>query len=399
LILITAWKPSSGQYVFQFMRQVVDSDEVMPMTIRAPIRCCVAVIAATTLLVAGSPTVNAAEAPALPRSALPGVEAIESIEHREMPPVDVVALLREDALREASARPVAPRFAKDLAVDLTLTNSGTWETLDDGSRLWRIRLSSPGALSINLGLDVFDLPGSASFWVQAPDGSWVQGPYTRDDRNSRGGLWTAVVPGDEVVAELQVPEDSDARLEIKSVNHGYRFFGEHKDSAANKRGSCNINVVCPDGLPWRNEIRSVARITVLGMYLCTGQLLNNTAEDLTPYLLTAQHCVEQAAEAPSIVAYWNFQSPACLIVGPRVRLRFHPRRARSGTTLEIQCVLLGMGRSRPDTGIDDDNPSSVRRRKIHQLRFRPADGYLIPRRRITGRRQLLPHRRVGPGHD
>jgi hypothetical protein len=311
LILITAWKPSSGQYVFQFMRQVVDSDEVMPMTIRAPIRCCVVVIAATTLLVAGSPTVNAAEAPALPRSALPGVEAIESIEHREMPPVDVAALLREDALREASARPVAPRFAKDLAVDLTLNNSGTWETLDDGSRLWRIRLSSPGALSINLGLDVFDLPGSASFWVQAPDGSWVQGPYTRDDRNSRGGLWTAVVPGDEVVAELQVPEDSDARLEIKSVNHGYRFFGEHKDSAANKRGSCNINVVCPDGLPWRNEIRSVARITVLGMYLCTGQLLNNTAEDLTPYLLTAQHCVEQAAEAPSIVAYWNFQSPAC----------------------------------------------------------------------------------------
>ena len=63
-------------------------------------------------------------------------------------------------------------------------------------------------------------------------------------------------------------------------------------TSGEKRGSCNINVVCPDGDPWRNQIRSVARITMSGMFVCTGQLINNTAQDDTPYFLTAQHCIE-----------------------------------------------------------------------------------------------------------
>jgi hypothetical protein len=120
-----------------------------------------------------------------------------------------------------------------------------------------------------------------------------------------------VVLGDELVAELRVPAGKEAELEITSVNHGYRFFGEHEPGAAAKRGSCNVNVVCPEGDPWRDQIRSVARISISGIYLCTGTLLNNTAEDLTPYMLTAQHCLEQANEASSVVAYWNYQSPQC----------------------------------------------------------------------------------------
>ena len=47
------------------------------------------------------------------------------------------------------------------------------------------------------------------------------------------------------------------------------------------------------------------------MFLCTGQLVNNTANDNKPLFLTAQHCIEAEQEAPSVVAYWNYQSPAC----------------------------------------------------------------------------------------
>ncbi len=283
----------------------------MSVKFRLQRQLCVGAVALATSVTAGATLAVAADTSALPRSALPGVRPADSVEYRQMPPVDVDSLLEEDARREASARPVAPRFAQKIGVDLTLDNSGTWETLEDGSRLWRIRVSSPGAQSINLGLDVFDLPEGAKFWVQAPDGSEVQGPYTNDDRNKVGGLWTAVVLGDEIMAELRIPKDADARLEIGSVNHGYRFFGRREASTSVKRGSCNINVVCLEGDPWRDQIRSVARITISGIYLCTGQLVNNTSEDLTPYLLTAQHCIEDAGAAPSVVAYWNYQSPEC----------------------------------------------------------------------------------------
>jgi len=280
------------------------------MRFRAPIHSRQTLIA-TVILFIGSTVLFSAEAGRLPRSALPGVRSLGTVEHREMPPIDVDSLLAEDVERESSGEPVAPRFAKNIHVDYTLDNSGTWEDLEDASRLWRLRLSSPGALSLNLGLELFDLPEGAALWVLAPDGSRVQGPYTAQNRNALGGLWTAVVLGDALVAELRLPKDAEAHIRITTVNHGYRFFGENETDNSTKRGSCNINVVCPEGDPWRDQIRSVARISISGMYLCTGQLVNNTAEDLTPNLLTAQHCIEQESEAPSVVAYWNYQSPAC----------------------------------------------------------------------------------------
>ena len=98
------------------------------------------------------------------------------------------------------------------------------------------------------------------------------------------------------------------------LDHGYRFFGEPQAEAGLKRATCNVNVVCPEGDRWRDQIRSVARIiTTEGsfQYGCTGNLVNNTAEDLKPYLLTAQHCVESADMAATLVAYWNYESPAC----------------------------------------------------------------------------------------
>lgn len=247
----------------------------------------------------------------VPRSALPGTKSLDTVQRMVMPEVDLAALLAEDAARENSGVAVPARFAAPLPVFFALDSSGTWETLDDGSRLWRLRISSPGALSLNLGIEKFDLPAGATFWIHDAEGAQVQGPYTAKNRNAAGGLWTAVVLADELVAELHLHSGSEANLEILSVNHGYRFFGEDAASAADKRGSCNINVVCPDGDPWRDQIRSVARITISGMYVCTGQLINNTAQDYTPYFLTAQHCVEAENEAPSVVAYWNFQSPGC----------------------------------------------------------------------------------------
>jgi hypothetical protein len=282
------------------------------MKSRSPIHPLSAILMTATMLFIGSTVVFAAEEGALPRSALPGVQPLSTVEHHEMPWFDVEALRAEDAERERSGVPVA-RIGKVLQVEYTLDNSGTWEILEDGSRLWRIRVSSPGALSLSISLERFDLPDGARFWVHAADGSGVQGPYTKKNRNALGGLQTAVVLGDELVAELHLREDSEGNLVIHSVNHGYRGFGERKAEFSDKRGWCNINVVCPQGDPWRDQIRSVARIETRDsqfIYGGTAQLVNNTAEDLTPYLLTAGHLFDPEI-AHTLVAYWNYQTPGC----------------------------------------------------------------------------------------
>lgn len=43
----------------------------------------------------------------------------------------------------------AVRFAFAVPVNYNLENSGTWQTLEDGSKLWRLKVNMPDALSIN----------------------------------------------------------------------------------------------------------------------------------------------------------------------------------------------------------------------------------------------------------
>lgn len=276
---------------------------------------------------------TAAEAVAgrgLPPRLVQPAKAISEVAVIEMPTVDVAAYRAEDAERERSAQPTPTRFAAAIETAITPDSTGSWETLSDGSSLWRLRIASPGALSLNLGLDRFELPVGAGLWLYDNNGTMVQGPYTRANRNAEGGLWTAVVLGDELVAELHLPPGTRAKtdLRIASVNHGYRGFGEVSTASTTKQGTCNIDVICPEGDPWRDEIRSTARIIISGSFLCTGQLVNNTAEDNTPYFLTAQHCVETASQATSVVAFWNYESPTCgLLAGGSLT------QSQSGATL------------------------------------------------------------------
>ncbi|MDH3786595.1 MAG: trypsin-like peptidase domain-containing protein, partial [Acidobacteriota bacterium] len=87
---------------------------------------------------------------------------------------------------------------------------------------------------------------------------------------------------------------------------GYREFGSD-----NRSGSCNVDVICPDGDGWRGEIPSVAAISTGGSLFCSGFMVNNTAQDTTPYFMTAYHCGISAGNAASLVTYWNYETDSC----------------------------------------------------------------------------------------
>lgn len=282
------------------------------MKIAVRSKLVIAILAVSTL------AFTAVEAEAGTRRGLPPglvqpVKAIEEVARIEMPIVDVATYRAEDDARRFAAEPAPLRFAAGIETAITPDGDGSWEVLADGSSLWRLRIASPGALSLNLGLDRFRLPNGASLWLYDGNGTMVQGPYTQNDRNAADGLWTSIVPGDEMVVELHLPPGTRAAtdLRITKVNHGYREFGDDRVASETKQGTCNIDVICPEGDGWRDQIRSTARFTISGAYLCTGQLVNNTAEDGTPYFLTAQHCVENASQAMSVVVFWNYESPTC----------------------------------------------------------------------------------------
>jgi hypothetical protein len=236
--------------------------------------------------------------------------SLEKVERIVLPELDVRPLLVEDQARDAR-RDQPVRFAKPVEVFYSSETAGSWERLDNGSLVWRLQIISPGALSLNIGITRFELPPGGRLWVYDSAGELVQGPYTSADRTEGGALWPAMVLGDQLVIEMHIPSAarSDTAVEIGRVNHGYRFFGEKHTQS--KQGACNIDVACSEGDGWRRQIRSVGWYTLEGYETCSGVMVNNTADDLTPYFLTAWHCGITRQNDSTMVVYWNYQSSRC----------------------------------------------------------------------------------------
>ena len=238
------------------------------------------------------------------------VQALAAIRQFTVPPTDPRTELAADA-RAGNAAPL--RFAIPTPVQITPATDGTWEPVP-GGRLWRLRVVSAGATDLNFGFTTCFLPNGATLHVYSEDEDYFQGPYSARDNKPHEQLWTPVLPGGRAVIELFVPANivEEPRLVLTQINRGYRdVFHRDKNQAFPKAGSCNIDVVCPEASSWQNEIRSVARYSISGVYFCTGTLINNASNDLKGYFLTANHCDVSPANAATIVVYWNYQSPAC----------------------------------------------------------------------------------------
>lgn len=219
------------------------------------------------------------------------------------------------AISAAVSKSEPLQFAVGIPLALNL-DAGQWQQTGEVSR-WRTRIRSQGAQTLNFTFSKFKLPPGASLWIYDAAGELVQGPYTQANETPEGMLWTPVIAGGDAVIELRVPTAlRDAvQLQLGTVNHGFRGF-EKATGVESKAGACEIDVVCPTGDAWRNEIRSVARISIGGTTLCSGQLLNNVAQNDTPYFLTANHCNIGAIPvvnnpASSVVFYWNYQTSVC----------------------------------------------------------------------------------------
>lgn len=236
------------------------------------------------------------------------VRPLESVGLLAMPALDREALAAEDGERDRQG--LAPRYAVPNPVSVTPATAGTWEDVGGGTSLWRLRVTSPGASSVNLGFGRYRMPEGGRLMVYSADMSHVLRPFTPADNEDHGELWTPVVASGDVVVEVTIPTKAipTLELELTSVNVGYRGFETLLDRAP---GSCNIDVVCPQGDAWRDDIRAVAVISTGGSLFCTGFMVNNTAADATPYFMTANHCGISTSNAASLVVYWNYESPTC----------------------------------------------------------------------------------------
>lgn len=189
-------------------------------------------------------------------------------------------------------------------------HDGVWEETIDGWSIWRLRVNAPGALHVNLGFGDYFMPRGGSLFIT---GSSSSSPivFTEAHNKEHRELWTPIVMGSAVDLEVNLPprvDPSELSLVLTSINSGFKGFSE----VGSKSASCNVDVVCSEGDDWRDEISSVAVYSVGGTFTCSGALINNAANDRTPYFLTADHCGVNSDEvARQVVAFFNYETSTC----------------------------------------------------------------------------------------
>lgn len=197
------------------------------------------------------------------------------------------------------------RIGYVLPLQLDSSVDGVWQEQGE-QRIWSARVYAAGARGLSLQFSKASLPADARLQISADGVATVLDYGVENIRDGR--LYTAQLPGDTLTLRLLVPAGQKARLQLGKVNVAYR-------APYAKSGSCNIDTVCAASQGHEEKVRS----TVLLLYpvgggsliACSGFMVNNAREDLTPYLLTADHCEIDADNADSLQVYWKYQDVRC----------------------------------------------------------------------------------------
>jgi hypothetical protein len=194
-------------------------------------------------------------------------------------------------------------------------------------------VASPGAQAVQPLFDAFHLPEGARLFAYTPSNNYVAGAFTARNHTRSGAFAIAPLPGDALVLELHLPAgvpQQGLQLHVYSLIHCYRDWasGQRKGfDEIGASGNCNVNAACAEGDNWQAQRDAVVGIglilPVFGASLCTGTLVNNTAQNFAPYVLTALHCglhPFNSTLAPQNLLdqwtfYFDFRSPGCTYSG------------------------------------------------------------------------------------
>jgi lysyl endopeptidase len=235
-----------------------------------------------------------------------------------LPAPDLAKLQLEDAKAGGAYRYGIQIPVKGFAFDGRELSKSSWSRGKDGVSRFVWNIAAPGARTLDFHFSRLALPEGATLILRG-EGEDNLRKITAEALSGGAGYWAPYIAGEKVAIELHVPTAlrAQARVELASVTHGYRGLFESAEGMQ-KSGSCNVDVACPAGAGWTDQIDSVGHYTFSqggSSYVCTGSLMANTAGTTVPYFLTANHCLSTAAVASTVVVYWNYQSATCRTPG------------------------------------------------------------------------------------
>ena len=219
-----------------------------------------------------------------------------------------------------------PRIAVPAKVQAGLTNGGTWTSLPNGDLVWQLAIESRNGLGLMALYEAFFIPKGASLFMYSPDGKQVLGPYTHRDNTKNSRFMTGLIQGQTAIIEYRVPAaiKGQGAIQLFRVDQVYDPTVlsplEGTIAGGNSRGfgtsnNCHENINCDLGLAFQKEKRGIVRVIVVveeGIGICSGNLLNNTRKDGTPYILTGFHCMDGFTPLYDMWRFdFNYETGSC----------------------------------------------------------------------------------------
>ena len=247
--------------------------------------------------------------------------AAQQVPTEELNKIDNAKYIAEDMEIGGKGHPYRLSVMQD--VSITNKTHGVATRLPNGDLVWRIGVKTEGAEHTFPIFSKFDIPEGAEMFIYTPDMDLVLGSFNIENTNEDGGFYSQALPGDEFIVEYYEPAEVAGRgtLEMSQVAHGYKGFLDFRNNKRDKildnsSGSCEINVACSIGNNWADQKRAVVLMymTYGGYgYMCTGTMINNTSNNRTNYMLSANHCIEEFSSLTSVTFtfYFNAQTSTC----------------------------------------------------------------------------------------
>ena len=175
-----------------------------------------------------------------------------------------------------------------------------------------IEVTSSGAQSIRIALTA-SLPDGGKVVFSDTHGEVIYALEAHELPSDGGLVWSPVVDGATLRVEFQ-GAGSNASLSIEKVAHIGPLSEAHPELECQNHinAQCRLNAF-PEGQ--EGAIVKMIYEERRGTFACSGTLMNERAESLTPYVLTADHCINTPAEAASVSARWFFKTRSCRGVG------------------------------------------------------------------------------------
>src|SRR5690554_4521708 len=81
----------------------------------------------------------------------------------DLPALDIEKLWNEDLAAKDKGTPL--RIGVNHQVTLNMYNSGKWDHLPNGERIWRMGVRSEGALALHFNFSQFEIPKGAEVYI------------------------------------------------------------------------------------------------------------------------------------------------------------------------------------------------------------------------------------------